>query len=81
MPRPSPKHSKSPELVALGFAIRTLRAARGLSQEELALHADLDRAYVGGIERGEHNITVMSLLKIARAIDTPLSKLLKYGGL
>jgi transcriptional regulator with XRE-family HTH domain len=62
--------------VILGQAIRHYRAARGLSQEALAVDADLDRSYVGGIERGEHNITVMNLKKIAEALDVKMSEIL-----
>lgn len=41
----------------------------GLSQEALAVDADMDRSYVGGIERGEHNLTIMNLVKIAEALQ------------
>lgn len=68
--------ARSPALAALGVSVRERRHSRGLSQEELALESGLDRAYVGGIERGERNPTVESLLKLAAALDAPASELL-----
>ncbi len=76
MARPSPRHSGDASLVALGEAIRSTRTSLGLSQEAMAVDAELDRSYVGGIERGEHNITVMNLKKIAEALHTKPSALL-----
>ena len=68
-------------LVALGAAIRRERSERGLSQEALAVDADLDRSYMGGIERGEHNLTVMNVVKIAGALKLSPSKLLDSASL
>jgi DNA-binding XRE family transcriptional regulator len=59
MAKPSPQFGGDPVLIALGAEIRRARAGIGLSQEALAVDAGLDRSYVGGIERGEHNITIM----------------------
>jgi ribosome-binding protein aMBF1 (putative translation factor) len=63
------------ELKALGAAVRELRARRGLSQEDLGFRGGLHRNYVGGIERGEQNITFRVLLKVARGLNVPLSEL------
>ena len=68
-------------LVALGEAIRRARTGAGLSQEALAVDADLDRSYMGGIERGEHNLTVMNIVKIANALKLKPSTLLDSAGL
>ena len=76
MARPSPRHSGNATLMALGEAIREARVGIGLSQETMALNADLDRSYVGGVERGENNITVMNLRKLATALDMKMSVLL-----
>jgi transcriptional regulator with XRE-family HTH domain len=65
-------------LVALGAVIRRRRKELGLSQEALALSTDLDRSYVGGVERGEHNLSFVSLLRLSYALDTKASELLKY---
>ncbi|WP_420615412.1 helix-turn-helix domain-containing protein [Candidatus Palauibacter sp.] len=63
-------------LVAFGEALRAKRKERGLSQEELAARASLDRSYVGGVERGERNISLINLNKLARALDLTLAELL-----
>jgi len=64
-------------LKKLGLNIRQARNERGISQESLALAADLDRSYVGGVERGERNIAIVNLKKIADALKVPVSQLLK----
>lgn len=76
MAKPSPSFAGNPVLVRLGAAIRAERQAQGLSQEALADKANIDRSYMGGVERGEHNIAVMSLLKIAVALQVKASSLL-----
>ena len=80
MAKPSPVHAGDPVLVALGEAIRSARLNRDMSQEALALAADVDRSYMGGIERGEHNLTLMNLVRIADAIDVLPSELLRRSG-
>lgn len=76
MAKPSPSYSGVPELVKLGAAIRAARIDLKLSQEALADKANIDRSYIGGVERGEHNVAVMNLLKIADALDMKLSDVL-----
>jgi transcriptional regulator with XRE-family HTH domain len=61
---------------AVGLALRKIRTQRGVSQEELAHRADLDRTYVSGIERGRRNPTVESLVSIAEALGLRLSRLI-----
>ncbi len=65
--------SSSPQL-ALGRAVRSVRLERGYSQEELAARSGLHRNYIGGIERGERNPTLMSLLAVAQALEPRLSE-------
>lgn len=65
------------ELVTLGARLRALRAQRGWSQEGFAHHCGLDRTYYGGIERGERNVAVINLLRIARALDVNVGDLFK----
>ena len=60
----------------VGFNIRKVREERGLTQEKLAALADLHRAYVGQIERGEKNIGLKNLEKIAKALNVPIQVLL-----
>jgi len=81
MAKPSPKHSHDPALVAIGSAIRSLRTSLGLSQEMMAINSNLDRSYVGGIERGEHNLTIMNLIKIAEQLETKPNEILREAGL
>ena len=81
MAKPSPLHAGDPSLVSLGETIRDLRTRAGLSQEALAHEVGLDRSYVGGIERGEHNLTTMNLLRISRSLGVRVSELLRKAGL
>lgn len=57
-----------PYLDILGQRIRAKRKELGMSQEGLANEAGLDRSYVGRIERGEHNLTFVSLVRLCRAM-------------
>jgi transcriptional regulator with XRE-family HTH domain len=61
----------------LGATIRAERLAQKMSQEALANKAEIDRSYVGGIERGEQNIAIINLQKIADALNVRLSKLVE----
>ena len=70
-------HKKHDYLKKVGLNIRKARKEKGLSQESLALSSDLDRSYVGGVERGERNISVVNLKKIADALKVTVSELLK----
>ena len=60
----------------LGATVRKRRVALGLSQEQLAERADLHWTYIGGIERGERNVGLLNIVKIARALNTSPSRLL-----
>jgi len=60
----------------VGFRIREVRQERGLTQEKLAALADLHRAYIGQIERGEKNIGLKNLEKIAKALKVNIKDLL-----
>ncbi len=58
-------------------ALRALRRKLGVSQEEFADLWRLDRTYVGGIERGERNVALVNIEKLARALKIPLSELFR----
>jgi transcriptional regulator with XRE-family HTH domain len=77
MARPSPSHAGSPVLIALGLSIRAIREKQGQTQEAIALACGLDRSYFGGIERGEHNVAVINLEKIADALGVGIKDLFK----
>ena len=62
-------NAKDDVKTTFGHRVRTLRKRAGLSQEQLALRCGLDRTYIGGVERGERNISIVNIEKIARAID------------
>ena len=59
----------------IGWNLRRLRVAKGLSQERLALGADIDRSYVGRVERGAENVTVSTLEALAGVLQVPVSAL------
>ncbi|MGH7965043.1 MAG: helix-turn-helix domain-containing protein [Candidatus Binatia bacterium] len=66
---------KNKRLAAIGQQIRRLREAKNISQEEFAAQAGLDRAYYGGIERGERNVAALNLIKIAVALGSEVGEL------
>jgi transcriptional regulator with XRE-family HTH domain len=74
VPTPS-KHSRDPVLLALGTAIRKKRLEAKLSQERLADLADLDRSYLGQVERGENSVALHPLIRIANALNTTAAEL------
>ena len=59
-----------------GEKVREERLKRGLSQEELAGKAGVHRTYIGMIERGEKNITLTNINKVANALDLKIDQLL-----
>jgi len=63
--------------VAFGRRVRELRDQLQLSQEQLAERAGLHRNYVGGIERGERNVAIINVVKLAAGLDTSVAELFK----
>lgn len=80
MPNPSAKRQHR-SLVALGNAIREVRLSKGISQEKLALLSEVDRSYVGRVERGDNNVAVLTLARLATALDLTIAKLMQKAGL
>jgi transcriptional regulator with XRE-family HTH domain len=68
--------SRSQSHAALGRAVRDLRVGRGISQEDLAHESGMHRTYLGGIERGERNVSYTNLKRLAVALGVPASDLL-----
>lgn len=59
-----------------GEKVKTLRKAKGWTQEELAKRAGLHRTYIGSIERSERNVSLVNIQRIAKALNTKVRKLL-----
>ena len=59
----------------VGINLRRLRVERGIPQERLAFDANVDRSYLGGVERGEENPTVDVLDRLAATLNVPLGEL------
>jgi transcriptional regulator with XRE-family HTH domain len=66
---------KDPRLLKIGRQIRKLRERAGYSQEAFATEAGLDRAYYGGVERGERNISSLNLILIAATLKVEVGEL------
>jgi transcriptional regulator with XRE-family HTH domain len=81
MTRVSGKLDSTGDLERLGAAVRARRRALDLSQEALADLAGIDRSHMGKIERGERNVTLLNIVKIARAVQCQPSELLREAGL
>jgi transcriptional regulator with XRE-family HTH domain len=81
MPRVSSKIDFNGDLVALGAAIRARRKELELSQEALADLAEIDRSHMGKIERGERNVSMLNVIRIAHALNIKLSALAYLAGL
>jgi transcriptional regulator with XRE-family HTH domain len=63
--------------VIVGRNVRRLRKARGLTQEQLAFEAEIDLTYLGGIERGQRNPSLLVMARIATSLSVRLPDLLK----
>lgn len=68
---------KSTPLQVLGQRIREMRKERDLTQEDLAHESDIDRSYIGGVERGERNLSFDKLCQIASALRCDVAALTK----
>jgi len=78
--RRAAKKAESQAQLQLGERVRQLREARGWSQEGFAHEGGLGRSFAGAIERGDKDIRLSTLIKLARALGVSLSQLLKGIG-
>ncbi|WP_300338275.1 helix-turn-helix transcriptional regulator [Accumulibacter sp.] len=69
-----PKHDND-FLKWFGGRLREIRHQEGLSQEQLAELAGIDRTYVGGVERGERNLSILNVKRLANALGINLKEL------
>jgi transcriptional regulator with XRE-family HTH domain len=63
--------------IKFGLRVKLLRIEKGWSQEKLALNAELDRTYIPSIEKGERNVSIIVIEKIATAFQIQVDELLK----
>ncbi len=73
--------NKTPKetLKSLGEAIRDIRNERKISQEKLALEAEVNRTFMGRLERGRANVSVLTLSKICKVLDVSIAEVLFRG--
>lgn len=69
-------HFMDPQ-IAFGHRVKTIRLSRGYSQEHLGERARLHRTYVGGVERGERNVSLLNIWRLADALDVEPSVFFK----
>jgi transcriptional regulator with XRE-family HTH domain len=72
-----PMSSKPNPLKVLGERIREMRKVKNLTQEDLAYESEIDRSYIGGVERGERNLSFDKLCQIAEALGCDVASLTK----
>ena len=72
-----PLHEQDPR-VLFGRRLAYLRKQKGMSQEMLALESGLARSYLGGVERGDRNIALLNICRLADALSVPPGELLAF---
>lgn len=76
MPRASYNEGEKALLKAFGERVRYYRLQRSWSQEDLAEHTGLHRTYIGSVERGERNVSLINIALLANMLQVPLAQLL-----
>lgn len=77
MPTTKRSIDKTDPRVVFGQQLAALRRQAGMSQEALALESGLARSYLGGVERGQRNIALLNICRLAAALSVPPSALLQ----
>lgn len=72
--------TRSPVAMAIGKVVRTRREEMDVSQEQFAERVSLSKNYIGNIERGEYEVAISALDRIATALKTKASEILKAAG-
>ena len=75
------RYRQAPVLVAVGKAVRSIRVERGMSQEDLAHLAGVDVSYLGRVERGDNNVAIITLQKIAASLGVSVARLIEVAGI
>lgn len=75
------KKEKAPQLVQLGDALRARREALGITQYELARLSGMHRTFVAAVERGERNVSVLTLLRLTLALESTAAEIFEQAGL
>ncbi len=75
--KPLPSSERPLVLVKFGLAVRQFRKARGMTQEAFADACEIDRSYMGGIERGERNLALVNVARIIEALEMKPSEFFK----
>jgi transcriptional regulator with XRE-family HTH domain len=75
------KPEKAPELIQLGAALRARREALGITQYELARLCGMHRTFVAAVERGERNVSILTLLRITGALESTARDVFKKAQL
>ncbi len=74
----SKKQDLDGRLVRIGDGIRALRTQKGISQEELANLSGIDRGHMGRLERGERNLSILNLFRVAEGLGVKPSDILRH---
>lgn len=67
-------------LKSFGQHVKNIRLTQKISQEELALKAELDRTYISGIERGLRNVSLINIVKLANALNISITEIVNFDG-
>lgn len=75
--KPLPSSERPLVLVKFGLAVREFRKARGMTQEAFADACEIDRSYMGGVERGERNLALVNVARIIETLEMKPSEFFK----